>query len=78
VSNGGTGFYFHFMANVPAVVMIGMWILTQIVSISLIGEQDGGVAYWVHVGGFAVGLALTLVFRSSQGVATPSPYYRRR
>jgi membrane associated rhomboid family serine protease len=58
--------YFGFLANVPAWVMIGIWFLTQVVSISLVGEQGGGVAYWAHVGGFTFGLALTFLFRTNQ------------
>ena len=55
---------FGFMGNVPALVMIGIWILTQIVSVSLLGEQGGDVAYWAHIGGFLVGVVLTFVLRS--------------
>jgi membrane associated rhomboid family serine protease len=70
--------YFAFMANIPAVVMIGVWIVTQIVSISLLSEQDGGVAYWAHVGGFVVGFVLTFVFRTTAYVTVPNPSWNRR
>jgi len=65
------------VANVPAFVMIGIWILTQIASVSLFDEQGGDVAYWAHIGGFIVGLVLTFAFRNSEAVEAPSPYYRR-
>src|SRR5207244_980620 len=59
---------FAFLANVPAWVMIGIWILTQIVDVNVVGEQGGGVAYWAHIGGFGLGLLLTLVFRTGEDV----------
>ena len=55
---------FSFIGNVPAILMIGIWILTQIVSVSGLGEQGGDVAYWAHIGGFLLGLLLTFVFRT--------------
>jgi membrane associated rhomboid family serine protease len=49
------------VATVPALVMLGLWILMQLVSQA--GElgataDTGGVAYLAHIGGFAAGLAL--------------------
>jgi membrane associated rhomboid family serine protease len=52
---------------VPALIMIGLWIVTQILSVTLAGEQaagGGGVAYWAHIGGFVTGLILVFLFRS--------------
>jgi membrane associated rhomboid family serine protease len=46
---------------VPAVVMLGLWILIQFVSgFGTIAdtEETGGVAYMAHVGGFLAGMAL--------------------
>jgi membrane associated rhomboid family serine protease len=59
---------FSFLADVPAVVMIGVWILTQIVDVFVVGEQGGGVAYWAHIGGFFLGFVLTFVFRSREDI----------
>lgn len=49
---------------VPAVFMIGYWILIQLVggAVSL-GREGGGVAFWAHVGGFAAGALLIFPFR---------------
>jgi membrane associated rhomboid family serine protease len=50
----------------PAIVVIGLWIVLQLVSSvgSITNRADlGGVAYVAHVGGFFTGLALTFVFR---------------
>lgn len=58
---------------VPALVVIGLWIVLQffsgIGSIAHAG-QTGGVAYMAHIGGFAAGFVLTFVFRGSRGAQT--------
>jgi membrane associated rhomboid family serine protease len=50
----------------PALVVIGLWIVLQLFSgigsISSAG-QTGGVAYMAHIGGFVAGLVLSFVFR---------------
>jgi membrane associated rhomboid family serine protease len=61
---------------VPAVIMIGIWILTQVINIfSLGGSAGGGVAFWAHIGGFITGLVLVMLFRSRSSSAAPI-YYR--
>jgi membrane associated rhomboid family serine protease len=54
------------VVEVPALVVIGLWILVQLAqglfSISHLGEA-GGVAYLAHVGGAATGVAAGLLFR---------------
>ena len=58
------------LTNVPAYVMIGLWIVTQVIAGfgSLADTQSGGVAYFAHIGGFVAGLVLTFLLR---GVAHP-------
>ena len=51
------------VATVPAVLMLGLWIVVQFVnsvgSVAYTPETEGGgVAYLAHVGGFVAGLAL--------------------
>ena len=56
--------FFSTTVAVPAVVMLGDWLLLQLLSgVGTRGEQDGGVAFWAHVGGFVAGAILILVFR---------------
>ena len=58
--------YFIRVTMVPAFVMIGLWIVLQLVSgIGSIAAtaQTGGVAYWAHIGGFAAGIVLALLMR---------------
>ena len=56
--------------QVPALVVIGLWIVLQffsgIGSIANAG-QTGGVAYMAHIGGFVAGFVLTFLFRGSRG-----------
>lgn len=52
------GFFVTTVA-VPAVVVLGLWIVLQLLSVTLGGGMTpggGGVAYWAHIGGFAAGI----------------------
>lgn len=66
---------FWFMARVPAVVMIGYWFALQFLSgvYSLAGPHGGGVAWWAHIGGFVLGMALVFVLRKPR--RPPVVYY---
>jgi membrane associated rhomboid family serine protease len=58
------------MQEVPAWLMLGFWILTQMLAGWAdwggreLGEERGGVAYAAHVGGFVAGLLLVKLFAS--------------
>ena len=61
--------FYHQIVALPAIVVLGMWIVLQLFSgigsiatTSQTAEQ-GGVAYMAHVGGFVAGFALTFLFR---------------
>jgi membrane associated rhomboid family serine protease len=48
----------------PALVVIGLWIVLQIISgIASFTQsaQTGGIAYMAHIGGFVAGLALAFL-----------------
>ena len=50
--------------NVPAWIVLGIWILGQFFSVSAGSSSDGvGVAYYAHIGGFITGMALTPLMR---------------
>jgi membrane associated rhomboid family serine protease len=57
------GFYATSVA-LPAWVMLIYWMVIQLVSqaASTLRAQQGGVAYWAHIGGFAAGVALIKLF----------------
>jgi membrane associated rhomboid family serine protease len=54
--------FFIELVRIPAIIVIGVWFLLQLASGvgSLGGAQQGGVAYFAHVWGFAAGLLLVL------------------
>ena len=65
-------FLFVFVTRivVPAYWMLGYWFLMQLFSgYGSIGADRGGVAFWAHVGGFAAGALLVMVFRDPELVA---------
>lgn len=45
---------------IPAWIVLGLWLGIQIFSGVSTPSDEGGVAYWAHVGGFVAGLVLTL------------------
>jgi rhomboid family protein len=55
---------FFFTVRLPAVLILGYWFLIQFLSGFLsLGEVDqGGVAWWAHVGGFLLGAFLACGF----------------
>jgi rhomboid family protein len=68
------GFFVTTLA-VPAVFMLAYWLLLQLLSgVMSLGGQGGGVAFWAHVGGFATGMLLILVFRDKRLLAR-HPYH---
>ena len=59
------GFFWRFV-RLPAVVVLGLWILLQFLSVYLsLGSAggEGGVAFFAHIGGFFAGIALLFVLR---------------
>jgi membrane associated rhomboid family serine protease len=68
------GFFLQ-VVRIPALLVLGFWIVVQVfsglVSLPLAKVSGGGVAWFAHIGGFAVGLALVKVFarrRRRQGI----------
>lgn len=72
-----TVFVFWFLAEVPAIVVLGLWIVLQVVSgFGALGEAAaGGVAYAAHIGGFFAGLFLIRLFAPRLNTSTAT---RRR
>jgi membrane associated rhomboid family serine protease len=57
-------FFFIRIVRVPAVLMLGMWIVLQVASgLTELSDHTGGVAWFAHIGGFAAGLVLAFVLR---------------
>jgi len=60
---------FRTVVAMPAVVVLGFWIVLQLVSgvgsIAYTDADVGGVAYMAHVGGFVAGFLMAFLFRGS-------------
>jgi hypothetical protein len=61
--------YYHVKVNlapkvsVPVIAIIGFWVVLQVAGAFVnIGANQGGTAYWAHLGGFAMGIILSLTF----------------
>lgn len=52
--------FFVRILPVPAWIMLGLWFALQVIYGLAVDTSAGGVAYWAHSGGFAIGLALVL------------------
>lgn len=54
---------FSRVAEIPALVVLGFWIIVQVLNgVMTLGVQVGGVAWLAHVGGFVAGLAMVIPF----------------
>ena len=68
---------------VPAIFMLGLWIVTQFVngvgSVAATEETGGGgVAYMAHIGGFVAGLVLAPLFARGRATALTPPRFDDR
>jgi len=55
-------FFFVRIIAIPAAFVLGIWILIQVLNIG----AGGGVAWFAHIGGFLVGIALIKLFTKRQ------------
>ena len=54
--------FFFFTVRLPALLMLGYWFAIQFLSgLSTLGEANqGGVAWWAHIGGFLLGAVVAV------------------
>jgi membrane associated rhomboid family serine protease len=58
--------FFYQLLEVPALVLLGFWFLLQLVSgFTALGAEtaQGGVAFFAHIGGFALGVVVGVLLR---------------
>jgi membrane associated rhomboid family serine protease len=55
------GFFIR-MIEVPAIMVLGFWLVFQLLN-ALIGQGASGVAWYAHIGGFLAGMALIILFK---------------
>jgi membrane associated rhomboid family serine protease len=53
----------RFIVDLPAFVVLGLWIAFQLVSVYMSGASGGGVAWWAHIGGVVAGAILIAPMR---------------
>ena len=58
--------FFLYPMTVSAIWVIGFWFLYQLLMAALSNPTQPGTAWWAHVGGFAIGLLLTPILKSSE------------
>ncbi len=71
--------FFMTVVQLPAFILLGFWFLIQFLSgmeSMALTRSGGGVAFWAHVGGFVVGMALLFVFQKPQEKRRVYTYYR--
>ena len=64
--------FFIVRHTIPALWMLGIWLGMQGISafFSMQGGQQGGVAFWAHIGGFVAGFLLIKIFRDAGNINT--------
>jgi membrane associated rhomboid family serine protease len=71
-------FYWFFIfigtINVPAFVVLGLWIVGQLFALPVAMQAQGGIAIVAHLGGFAAGLALTPLLKRRGVTLFQSPH----
>ena len=55
--------FFHVVESAPTLLLLLVWLATQLFSSVASLTTSTGIAWWAHVGGFASGLALAPVLR---------------
>jgi membrane associated rhomboid family serine protease len=73
-------FFFFTFIEIPAFVMLGIWLLLQFLpAVGQLANPDaaggGGVAYFAHLGGFAFGLAAIHLFAKRRSTHYGQPRY---
>jgi membrane associated rhomboid family serine protease len=60
------GFFFR-LVKIPAVIVLGFWIVVQVLNGLGSFGASGGVAFFAHIGGFVAGMGLLFVLRPRAG-----------
>lgn len=65
--------FFITVGTLPAILVLGLWFVLQlftgVAGISTVdtAQEQGGVAYFAHIGGFVAGMLLLYAFRRKEG-----------
>ncbi len=75
-------FYFLFFIRLPAFIFLLFWLVIQVSGV--LSTNSGGIAWWAHIGGFALGAALVVLWpkckrsRQAKYGALPDAWRARR
>ena len=70
-------FFFIRIVNMPAMLVLGFWFIFQLLSgVAVPTSEDGGVAFWAHIGGFVAGVVLTPLFKRREVALLEAPHSR--
>jgi membrane associated rhomboid family serine protease len=58
--------FLHVVESTPTLLLLLIWLATQLLSSVAALTASTGIAWWAHVGGFASGLALAPLLRSQR------------
>jgi membrane associated rhomboid family serine protease len=64
------GFFWR-IVSIPALVVLGFWMVVQILNGLGSFGSGGGVAWFAHIGGFVAGMGLLFVFRPRRPARSP-------
>ena len=65
------------MVHLRAVIVLGLWFVLQLVNAALTPvSEEGGVAFWAHVGGFVAGVVLVPFFKRREVRLFDHPHSR--
>ncbi len=71
-------FFIPFFIEIPAVIFLGFWFLSQLFSGTVIlfaSSHVAGIAWWAHIGGFVAGMILHKIFKKDERDYFPDEYY---
>ena len=73
---------FSHLIRLPAIWVLGLWFLMQIVNFAMTDSQGGGVAWLAHIGGYIAGMVLIPFFKGRQHTffhpaQDAEPFYQR-
>jgi membrane associated rhomboid family serine protease len=75
-------FVFITVREIPAVFLLGFWFVLQFfagaATLGANAGEQGGVAYFAHIGGFLAGMVLIAVMGGRRPPRRVQPYYRDR
>jgi membrane associated rhomboid family serine protease len=68
--------FFVTVTHVPALLVLGIWFLGQLLSVGFTSTAEPGVAFWAHIGGFVAGMALAPLFKRRRIPLLERPRHR--